>query len=1024
MRIRFTILLMFMMQQSFAQSDSTLIPWNKQLKRSWYDNLFKDGTKSFSGNELNTIGMPVGGIAAGQLYIRGDGTLANWWIANNAWNTGYGGPEVMNFQTPLGPKKVCYQTYTPESYVEQGFGIKVKSASGKPAYRELSKKDFDKISFTGEYPIATIQYQSGQNAFPLNISLKACSPFIPLDARKSATPGTYLIFTITNTSKEKLSADLSGWLQNMVCLELKDKVHATSRNRVLQDDSITSLLMDVVPQTSTIEKEETIFDDFENNNYNNWTVSGNAFDVRPVSGTLADQSPVSGFSGNYLINSFRNGDSTTGKMVSKEFTIADDYINFLIGGGYYEGATEFSLWIDGKKVFAATGNGSEILQAASWNVSGFKNKKAHFQIIDSATGGWGHINLDRISFSNVNAEQVSNLSMHPYFGNMALSVLAKETAVLTNRKQKEKGVSTANIGDTLTGEVTVSLQLQPGETKQVVFVLSWYFPNRPMQYGGYWAKALTTTGPVIGNMYANWFSSSYQVAEWMIQNRERLAGTTQLFHDCYYKHSTLPYWLNRRIMMPVANLATETCQWWATDKFWAWEGVGSCDGTCTHVWNYEQALAHLFPELERNVREKTDFSTSFQQDGGILARNGAGGVQIDGHIGTILKSYREYLLSDNTFFLSRNWDKIKKATQYVISKDAADSSCDGLLTGDQPNTYDWSFYGANTFVGSLYLAALKAASQMALLMDERSFADSCSNLAEKGSIQSVKKLWNGRYFIQDVDAKKVLLQYGDGCLSDQVFGQTWAHLLDLGYIYPEQNIKQALASTWKYNWTPDVGAYNKIYPPTRFYANDKEPGLLICTWPMGDNPGKNGMPYNAEVWTGIEYQVATNMIYDGMIDEALSIVKSVDERYAPEKHNPWNEIECGDHYARSLASWGILLALQDFQYNGPGAALSFAPKINPENFQSFFTAAKGWGNFSQQRLATQQQNLLTLSYGELHLKQLALQIPPGKNIKSSTITINGVSITAVSTLKQDRVILSGFDQYLSEGDKLKVEINF
>src|SRR5690606_36778190 len=228
----------------------------------------------------------------------------------------------------------------------------------------------------------------------------------------------------------------------------------------------------------------------------------------------------------------------------------------------------------------------------------------------------------------------------------------------------------------------------------------------------------------------------------------------------------------------------ETCQWWANDKFWAWEGVGSCVGTCTHVWNYEQALASLFPELERNIREKTDFGTSFQENGSILARNGWGGVMIDGHAGAILKAYREHLHSKDLLFLSRNWDKIKKATEYIIGED---EDGDGLIYKEQANTYDIAFYGANTYVGSLYLSALKAAAKMAAIMGDTAFASQCEQIAEKGMTNSVNKLWNGEYFIQDVDLKQhPRFQYGRGCLSDQMFGQTWAHLYGLGYIYPEQ----------------------------------------------------------------------------------------------------------------------------------------------------------------------------------------------------------------------------------------------
>ncbi|MEJ7682948.1 MAG: GH116 family glycosyl hydrolase [Segetibacter sp.] len=278
-------------------------------------------------------------------------------------------------------------------------------------------------------------------------------------------------------------------------------------------------------------------------------------------------------------------------------------------------------------------------------------------------------------------------------------------------------------------------------------------------------------------MYANWYSSSLDVVSWMQNNFTRLSDETYKFHDAYYNHNTLPYWLVQRVMMPASILATETCQWWANDKFWAWEGVGSCVGTCTHVWNYEQALAHLFPQLERNIREKTDFDVSFQKDGSVLARNGWGGVLIDGHAGAILKAYREYLNSKDNLFLTRNWDKIKRSTEFIINEDENE---DGLIEKTQANTYDIAFYGANTYVGSLYLAALKASAAMADIMLDTTFAVRCQKIFTAGEQNTVNKLWKGEYFIQQVNLKEhPQYQYGPGCLSDQLFGQTWSHLISV-----------------------------------------------------------------------------------------------------------------------------------------------------------------------------------------------------------------------------------------------------
>jgi uncharacterized protein (DUF608 family) len=809
------------------------VPVDKRLSSQWQQELWSRTPKVYKGKELLTIGMPCGGIAAGQLYVRGDGTLANWWIANNAYNTGYGVDSLTRFPTAAGPWKVCYQTFRPASYIDQGFLVTVDQGGSRRTLH-LDQDDFDDISFIGEYPLARINYARKTAPLPLKIDLEVFSPFIPLNAKESATPATILRFTLTNSSTRPMKASLKGWLQNLVCIDLAGEIRSISRNRVIRAEGITSVMMDLTEKIT-----------------------------------------------------------------------------------------------------------------------------------------------------------------HPYFGNLALSILsahANADADFTGASDDlPTDSATRKTGSKLVGAVGTTIDLQPGESREIRFLLTWYFPNRPAYFLNgdvtavidpeNWNKPVPTNGPILGNMYANWFGSSLDVAEWLRKNFRRLTEVTHRFHDTYYRNTTLPYWLVQRLLMPASTLATETCQWWANDKFWAWEGVGSCIGTCTHVWNYEQALAHLFPALERNIRERTDLGTSFQKNGSILARNGWGGVLIDGHAGAILKAYREYLDSKDDLFLSRNWDRIKRATIFLIGEDGNE---DGLIEKKQANTYDIAFYGANTYTGSLYLAALEAASKMANVMNDPVFEQKCDRITEAGKVNTMKRLWNGEYFIQEVDLKThPAFQYATGCLSDQLFGQTWAHLTGLDYIYPREDVKKALQSIWKYNWAPDVSAQNKIHPPERTYANAGEPGLLICTWPKGPHMGSKGVRYRDEVWTGIEYQVATNMIYEDMIDEGMSIVKGIHQRYRPEKHNPWNEVECGDHYARAMASWGVLLALENFYYNGPQEQMGFIPKVQQDDFEGFFTAAEAWGNIGQKRTRKMQANTISVKYGRLSLQEMDLgtvQRPAGVKI--------------------------------------------
>ncbi|HXH62289.1 MAG TPA: GH116 family glycosyl hydrolase, partial [Fimbriimonadaceae bacterium] len=346
------------------------------------------------------------------------------------------------------------------------------------------------------------------------------------------------------------------------------------------------------------------------------------------------------------------------------------------------------------------------------------------------------------------------------------------------------------------------------------------------------------------------------------------------------------------------------------------------------------------------------------------------------------------------------WPRIKKAMQYLIGHDA---NGDGLIEDSQPNTFDIDFFGANTFVGSLYLGALRAAEEMAKEVGDTEFASQCRDIFEKGSAATVDRLWNGEYFIQDVDETvHEKYQYGPGCLSDQLFGQGWAHQVGLGHIYPEANVKTGLQSVWKYNFAPDVAPYNARWAPERPFAVSGEAGLFVCTWPKG---GREDEPvrYRDEVWTGIEYQVAGNMVWDGMAEEGLSICRAVHDRYQPIKRNPYNEVECSDHYARAMASWGVYTALSGFSYHGPAGRIGFAPRVTPSAFRAAFTAAEGWGTFDQRISGSTQTASVYLAWGRMHVSEIALASSlPG----DAKVTFGGRPVASTTRRDGDRVVVA------------------
>jgi len=342
--------------------------------------------------------------------------------------------------------------------------------------------------------------------------------------------------------------------------------------------------------------------------------------------------------------------------------------------------------------------------------------------------------------------------------------------------------------------------------------------------------------------------------------------------------------------------------------------------------------------------------------------------------------------------------------QFLIDQDG---DGDGLIEGRQPQTYDQDFYGPNTMVGSLYLGALRAAEAMATEAGDAAFAATCRRIADAGRDNSVRELFNGEYFVQRVDLKQHPdWQYGDGCLAEQVFGQGWAHQVALGYLYPRATVVSALRSIWKYSWAPDVGPQNKAHDPERWFAYPGEAGLFECTWPKSRHLGPRSTEYRDEVWTGSEYQVAGHMAWEGMLTEALAICRGVHERYHPSRHNPWNEIECGDHYARAMASWGVLIALSGFEYHGPKGHIGFAPRLAPEHFRSAFTAALGWGTLSQSRTGRAQTDEIAVRFGRVRVVTIALELPERARLGGATVTVAGHPVGASAKQEGRRVTVS------------------
>ncbi len=520
--------------------------------------------------------------------------------------------------------------------------------------------------------------------------------------------------------------------------------------------------------------------------------------------------------------------------------------------------------------------------------------------------------------------------------------------------------------------------LPAGGAAEVVFLLAWHFPV----VENYWNREPQYRGKRLRTRYAERFADARAVAEYAVKNLERLEGPTRRFHDAFFQ-STLPAPVLDAASSQASILRTTTCLYLEGKSFHAFEGSddqsGCCPMNCTHVWNYEQTLAHLYPELERFMR-LTDFEHNLRPDGSMAFRTliplgdtlWSFKPAADGQMGCVLKVYREWQLSGDNEFLRRLWPKVKRALEYAWTQWDADR--DGVMEGEQHNTYDIEFYGPNTMMGTFYLAALLAASKMARALGDAAAADRYRELYDRGATALDKTCWEGDFYIQKYDATAhPKYQYGAGCLSDQLLGQWFANVVGLGDLLPKQHVRRALQSIYRYNFQAD---FRRFANPQRLYALGDEKGLLLCSWPKGGRPAIP-FPYSDEVWTGIEYHVAAHLIYEGMVDEGLAIVKAARDRYDGLRRNPWNEIECGNHYARAMSSWSLVLALSGFHYSAPERTLRFAPQVRENNFKCFYSTGTSWGVLSQSATKAGRSAAIEVLHGRLDLADFVLKAPAG-----------------------------------------------
>ena len=800
---------------------------------------------SYTGEYLNRIAFPVGGMGAGMFCIDGTGSISHMSVRNR--------PEIFNepcMFAAISVKGIENGTRVLEGPVPgwKKFG-QPNSGNGSPG-TSFGFPRFESAEFTARFPFALIKLKD--ESLPLEIELMGWSPFIPTDADNSSLPAGAIEYSFTNTGSSEIEAVFSYSSRNFMG-------QSNGRNR-----------------------------------------------IRPVSGgfILTEEG----------VKDRQGSKGDFGIFASETSTIVD---HCWFRGGWWDPLT------------------------ITWE-----------------------------------------------------TIMKGETRTVDPVDQGAPGAS-----------LYVPFTLEAGGKKVIRLMMAWYVPDSNLKLGKDSEEpddeecvdsACVCNDPYYRPWYAGKFRDIEEVVTYWKTNYNDLRSKSDLFRETFY-NTTLAAEVTEAIAANLTILKSPTVLRQTDGKLWSWEGCsdnsGCCAGSCTHVWNYAQAIPHLFPQLERTLRETEYFPgqnleghQTFRAALPIRPVAATFYAAADGQLGGIMKLYRDWRISGNSEWLGKMYPKAVESIDYCIR--TWDPRSTGTLEEPHHNTYDIEFWGPDGMCTSFYLGALKAITEMGAFLKKD--VQKYQSLYEDGRKAMESELYDGEYFIQKIqwtglnapdpvivstkamgtnysdEGLKLLqkegpkYQYGKGCLSDGVLGAWIAEMCGLKDIVDPVKVASHLNAIHKYNFKPDLSDHSNPQRPS--YAFGDDGGLLLCTWPKGE---MLSLPfvYSNEVWTGIEYQVASHLMVMGETDKALEIVRTCRDRYDGRNRNPFNEYECGHWYARALSSYGMLQGLTGIRYDAVTGEL-LINSLN-KDFTSFISTATGFGNAGMK----DGKPFIDVKYGEIPVKK-------------------------------------------------------
>jgi non-lysosomal glucosylceramidase len=823
----------------------------------------------YTGRQLAMLAMPLGGIGTGSISLGGRGQLRDWEIFNRPDKGRSPEYAFASIWARAGSRKpvahVLEARLMPPYEGPDGLGSK-----NAPGLTRL-----ESATFTGEFPLAQINFRDSR--LPVEVSLEAFSPFIPLDADDSGLPVAILRYRVHNPGRDPATVSIAWSLDNPVGAGYQDR---------------------------------------------------------------AQHSP-----GEHRLNEYRESAGLKGLLMSNPSMPASD-----------PQAGSLALCLvkpEGKLTYLRGW-----IDAKWWT---------------SPLLFWDDFTAD--------------------------GLLGPEAP---QRKP--------------TGSLCLQQEIAPGTEAAYTFMLAWHFPNRTPAWSG-WTAPKGEENTIIGNYYCTRFAGAWEAAEYAASKLPDLEARTRRFAAAM-RESTIPPAVRDAAMSTLSTLVTQTSFRTADGEFHGFEGSndhrGCCFGNCTHVWNYETATQHLFPTLARSLR-KAAFGFSEDEQGAMRHRQllpdgkeRYGYAAADGQMGQIIKAYIDWRLSGDTAWLRDLWPRIQRAVGFAWVPGGWDGERRGVMDGVQHNTYDVEFYGPNPLCGIYYLGALRAAEEMARAVRDQQAAADYHKLFESGSKWIDANLFNGHYYIQKVrgipkdkiapatvgdmgadNPDKPEFQLGDGCLLDQLMGQYLADVAGLGPLVGPDHIRETLKSIWQFNYKRQLYDHDSVQ---RTYVLNDEAALVVCDYGTGKRP-EVPFPYFAEAWTGLEYQAAATMIYAGMVREGVEVFENSRRRYDGERRNPWDEAECGHHYARAMSAWSGVLALSGFRYHAGDKIASVMPRLNVGKFCCFWSAASAWGTYTHAADSGRRRVALSVAEGRLPLRGITLA--PG-SAATPTATLAGRSIAVIS----------------------------